>query len=402
MHDTIKQHTDYMTASGQKRPLGHGRGITMLRVLRMLLVGWLLCGATGLYASDAVIGDSSLNAMDFFHKSSDALTKNDPASAAIAFLMGDIRAEADYHCFPPSNEADDGVVKVRDENAILGGSIYSLLNKDPKLFASVISTVDAWTASTSPAYKPGWSSKSRCDDYAKAASDSKEFTLQPLRSLSHLLNIPEYFKAYSVYNDVYQDYLVAPPDDAYSPARISAAADAKKTIMEIERSTGVSALGAALAYQDGSPLSFRVLVSGSTMSPVQFPQTAIADPAMVGNPGEVEVAKSPESFDKLWNAIYPGGASPSKKPDVDFATQYVVAAFAGARLASTAAMFINRIDYDPRFSGAIVYIRVPVAMQKKCAKIVRDYPFVIAVFEKPPKGPVTTSYDRQNFPFSGC
>lgn len=341
------------------------------------------------------------NAIALFQESSDALERHNLQMAGATFFMAEIRAEADFHCFPPSDDANNkGVTEVQEQNATVGFRVYQLLEKDPKVLAAVISIVDSWVPIAPANYSPGWATKSRCADYKKAVDDSMQFTMQPVRDFSRLLNMPEYYTAFSIYSDVYQDYSAPPPDDAYSAARLKEAADARKTILDIEQSTGIHSMGARIAYGQEEPLGFKVIKTGTTRKPIRLPE---AEPSsnLIGQPEEVEIAITAEAFDRIWKAMFPQGPLAEKEPVVDFSAHLVVIAFAGEQLAVNAPMFINRIDYEPQFSGIDVFVRVPVPT-KDCKKPQDSYPYVIAVMDKPVKKPVTTGYDRQNFPFDGC
>lgn len=347
--------------------------------------------------------NQAMNSKQLYEEAGRLLKTHDLPSAALTYFMANIRAEADFHCFPTDTPGRAYQLnELGNLDAIIGHRISKISTQDPEQFASLIASLESWNPRVSANYDPGWKTSSRCSDYSARISDAKSFILKPMQSLSRLLKIPNYLHAYKIYTDVFQNYDQPPPDNAYSAERIEAAAAASKDIINIEKAQGIYVLSGLIENENlESPLAFHILAGGHTQTKIEFPDHKTANSSTTTDSDFIQIADNEVEFANLWRAIYPNTTT-AQIPKIDFTSKFVVAAFISPRDTTNSGMFINSIGYDSFFSNIMVYLRVQVSDQS-CAKPEKiEYPFVVAVVNRPSKSITVGGYDIQNFPVEGC
>jgi len=318
----------------------------------------------------------------------------DVAKAASYATLAELRLAADRYCFPPVDEKE---MESFDRAQVwLEPQIKPAMTQQAVL-NGLVTDLRAWDPSITPTYAPGWAYKSRCSDYPSAISDMRQEFLQQPEMLLTLYKQSGYEQAYTVFSDVRRDYDRAPPDDAYSPARLKRLADAIQTMRSIEKQQGKPFVGTMAALSH--PVAFHVFGRSQPDHPITYAGEKDDPP----DSHEVHLIHDQAAFQRLWDALDQGFV-PMPLPEVDFSKQMVVFVQQGQRDISASQSFINSIEIsDGAYPLLMVYVRTPVELGTPCHKEPpQAYPYMVAVIDKPERPPMTTGIDEQNFPTMEC
>lgn len=317
----------------------------------------------------------------------------DVATAASYSALAELRLAADRYCFPPVDEKE--VERLERTQAWIAPRLKPVMAQQA-VMSHMVADVSAWDPSITPSYSPGWTYKSRCSDYPSVIGDMRQEFLQQPERLLVLYKQPGYEQAYGVFTDVEQDYDRAPPDDAYSPARLKQLADAVQTMRSVEQQQNKPFVGTMAALSH--PIAFHVLGTSRPDHSITYGGEKDDPP----DSHEVHLIHDQAAFQRLWDVL-DAGFVPMPLPDVDFSKQMVVFVQQAQRDASADRSFINRIEFsDGPNPLLVVYVRTPVWLDMCHPDSSQSYPYMIAVIDKPGHLPVTTGIDEQNFPMEGC
>ncbi len=360
----------------------------MRRCVALLLLSLVLLTPS---QADVLTDAAGLNSGRLMDAAQDAL-RTQPVDWVHAGSLGELallRYRIDSACFTPTDDNYNTKAFQYNETE-LAEQLKPALLKGAVLKA-VAATLSAWDPAVPAGYNPGWHVKSRCADYASLAAEMKRGTLRMLEPLLALYQQPGYEQAYTTFSGVLQAYLQAPPEDAYSPARLQAFDAARDAMVAIERRQNMPYAGVVSAGME--PLGFKVLVSSHADARVDF---------TAAGPGSgPQLIYDAATLQRLWRTL-DSGLVPVPLPQVDFSHQMVVFVQGGPQDSHLAA-FINRIELVGQANPVLmVYLRTPVGIAPYCKAPDGATPYVVAVLDKPAHLPATAGFDLQNFPVWTC
>jgi hypothetical protein len=164
-----------------------------------------------------------------------ALKQNRLEDSAFLFYTARLRSFFDQTCFPPAGKgAQDPFILYGALAETIGGTVKPAILSEPKAFAKVVLRLKTWIPKAPKDYLPGYKFLKR-----KTEEEAYE-TLKPLQvtyvnklsDISTLLNDPEYFTAFWVF----QNYDLAP--EGTDPTK-AAFDKAYETMLRIEKEKGI-------------------------------------------------------------------------------------------------------------------------------------------------------------------
>lgn len=143
-------------------------------------------------------------ALELFIASSAALEKGDRVNSAYLFYVAKFRAQFDKEVFPPDGKGGNSpMVLFGALSSQIGQAINPEIMRHPNEFKKSLKLVSAWSPEIPTDYDPGWEYTNV--EPQKAALKSFEKRLNEFKKgmgdLSLLLQMPDYFEAFTVVQD---------------------------------------------------------------------------------------------------------------------------------------------------------------------------------------------------------
>ncbi len=122
----------------------------------------------------------------------------------------------------------------------IGEVINPQIVLSPKAYAAIVERLEKWELTTVKDYKPGWEVRMRVSEAEESSmiKEIKENALSGMRSMAQLLQDPDYFAAFRVY----QDFNLATYEEQKDVGRISKKSTAEETLLRVEKQRGLFVL----------------------------------------------------------------------------------------------------------------------------------------------------------------
>ena len=159
--------------------------------------------------------------------------------SAYLFYIGQMRSRFDMARYPPKGKGSESpTVLLGALSQQIGATVNPAIMREPKMFASVVQRVEAWSPATPAGYDPGWAYSAVVDAAGKKMfADQRATFVKQFGGMSRLLNDPQYFAAFRTV----QDYNFS-PQQANDPKRLKAKQAAEATMLAIEKKRDIEGL----------------------------------------------------------------------------------------------------------------------------------------------------------------
>lgn len=282
-------------------------------------------------------------------------------------MVAQIRAMADIGALTPADERDPVLIELAGLiYSGMGGLGYDEVYRDPAAVDRLAGRVEATQIGFTSGYDPGWAYKpdSKIDIYDAIAAAARQQRIWQMRNFALLMQNDAYYEAHLAHSELMRQH------DVFAEGT-----------PEYEESLRLSALkseAAASVVQLPPPQIELPYARLNEPDPdAQFRQIATG----FNGPDEygVDIFVSAADAEASWLAqAYPADQLDSLLAGVDFDREVLAAYKVGQRVNASGAVIIRELEYDARFDGYSISIRVGVAEAPCEGRPVESYPFALA------------------------
>ncbi len=309
----------------------------------------------------------TLNTTALFEATAVCIEKDRKEDANYLIMVAQVRAMTDISTLTPANETDPAFIDLAGVlYSGMGGLGFPEVYRDTAAVDRLAARVEATQISFTTGYDPGWVHKpgSKVDIYDVVAFNARQQRVWQMRNYALLMQNDAYYEAYVAQNELQeQNGVFVEGTPAYEESsRLFALMNAAAATV-VQHPPPESTLPYTRLNEPDADANFRQIAVG------------LNGPA----DSQTDLFNSAAEAEASWlSGAYSADALGTILDSIDFTSDVLIVYAVGERANASGKMTVNELEYDSRFAGYSIGVRVGIVSDSCGEPRASSFPFVLA------------------------